>query len=65
MLRQGGIGFGRGRSHRLRILEALALVEPVSASGRPPAPADPNTARLLFTMGMEQKSESTGEYASG
>jgi uncharacterized protein (DUF58 family) len=53
VLREGGIGFGRGRSHRLRILEALALVRPVAATGRPPAPADPNTAVLRFAMDGE------------
>ena len=50
LLRGGGVGFGRGRSHRLRILEALALVEPVVASGARPAPADPSAACLRFTM---------------
>ena len=50
LLRDGGVGFGRGRSHRLRILEALALVEPVAARGPRPAPADPNTASLLFAL---------------
>jgi uncharacterized protein (DUF58 family) len=54
LLREGGIGFGRGRSHRLRILEALALVEPVVAAGRRPAPADPSTACLLFAMDDER-----------
>ncbi len=50
VLRGGGVGFGRGRSHRLRILEALALVEPVAAVGRPPAPLDPTAASARFTM---------------
>jgi uncharacterized protein (DUF58 family) len=50
-LRDGGVGYGRGRSHRLRILEALALVEPVAATaGARPAPIDPNTACLIFAM---------------
>jgi uncharacterized protein (DUF58 family) len=56
ILRDGGVGFGRGRSHRLRILEALALVEPVAAAGPRPAPADPNTACLMFDMDGEQPS---------
>lgn len=54
LLREGGVGFGRGRSHRLRILEALALVEPVAAEGRRPAPADPNTACLVFALDDDQ-----------
>ncbi len=44
-LRDGGVGYGRGRSHRLRILEALALVEPVAAAGAP-AGADRPQRRL-------------------
>ncbi len=55
VLRGGGVGFGRGRSHRQRILEALALVEPVAAAGRPPAPADPTTACLRFVMEPETR----------
>ena len=50
LLRGGGVGFGRGRSHRLRLLEALALVEPVAAVGPRPAPADPHTTCLEFAM---------------
>jgi uncharacterized protein (DUF58 family) len=51
LLHGPGVGFGRGRSHRRRILQALALVEPVRVTGPPPAPADPSTACLRFTMG--------------
>ena len=54
LLRDGGVGFGRGRSHRLRILEALALVQPVVAAGPRPVPADPNSAFLLFAMDAEE-----------
>lgn len=50
LLRRGGVGFGRGRSHRLRILEALALVEPVALDGPRPAPVDANNACLVFAM---------------
>ncbi|MFQ5350551.1 MAG: DUF58 domain-containing protein [Thermoanaerobaculia bacterium] len=65
LLREGGVGFGRGRSHRLRILEVLALVEPVAAAvGRPPAPADPTTASLHFSMETEQAPASGDAYAA-
>ena len=53
LMRGGGVGFGRGRSHRLRILQALALVEPVAAEGPRPAPADPHTSFLVFAMDGE------------
>ncbi len=64
LLREGGVGFGRGRSHRLRILEALALVEPVAAEGRRPSPADPNTACLVFAMDGEQAPASVEAFAA-
>ena len=35
VLRDGGVPFGRGRSHRLRILQALALLEPCAPDRRP------------------------------
>ncbi len=54
VLRGGGVAFGRGRSQRLRILEALALVEPVAATGRPPAPADPTASSLRFALAPER-----------
>lgn len=64
LLREGGVGFGRGRSHRLRILEALALVEPVVAAGRCPAPADPTTACLRFAMESDKTSASSEAFAA-
>ena len=65
LLREGGVGYGRGRSHRLRILEALALVEPVAATGPRPAPADPNTTCLLFALEAEQPSSAVEASAAG
>jgi uncharacterized protein (DUF58 family) len=64
LLRHGGVGFGRGRSHRLRILEALALVEPIPAVGPRPVPADPNTACLMFAMDGDQPRSAAEGFAA-
>ncbi len=63
--RGGAIPFGRGRAHKLRILETLALVEPVEPGPEPLALADSGSPVLrlgmLATPGTPEKSaESRG-----
>ncbi len=48
--REGTIPFGRGRAHKLRILEALALVEPVTPGAEPLVRADPSAPALALGM---------------
>jgi uncharacterized protein (DUF58 family) len=44
------VGFGRGRRHRARILEALALVPAIAERPNPLAGSDPSTPVLRFDL---------------
>jgi len=51
--RGGGTGFARSRRHRLRIMEILALVDPVEVAGTPLRGSDGRAAELRLTMAPE------------
>ncbi len=51
--RGGVIGFSRGAGHRRRILETLALVEPVEIATLPLVGSDPEAQGLMFTLSGE------------
>ncbi len=53
--RDGVVPYGRGRGHRLRILERLALVEPAPVSRRPLAGGDPGAAELRLGLAPERR----------
>ena len=49
--RGGVLGFGRGRGHRRRILETLALIGPVVPEPLPLTGSDPESQGLVFSFG--------------
>jgi uncharacterized protein (DUF58 family) len=50
VMRERRIPFGTGGSHRFTLLEALALVEPVVATGEPLSGSDPRALELRFAL---------------
>ena len=51
--RGGVVGFGRGRSHRSRIMRTLALISPVTTGRGPVVGSDPSAPTLSFSASGE------------